>query len=580
MGVGARANRHALLSPVAVNVFQRLDVGLTLWRDDTWFDLYGKPVALDVLGFELEHGAELDRASYNRDCLSRARRTKRTVVGERWGMCDLFVPVRSSERVDGVLVLGPYQTRRPSSTDIQERWHSLTGSQGDPTDPEFAYFVAATLATLVVEGARGRELCDLLELMAKLCAGQGDAGTCLGKIEQVYARLAEARLPEHMWEAAHASVDARTSRAWASTARSQRLLDLGLRKFPEHAAVGLFVGLEEGGDPVDELLRRDGYQRACAELARQAGGVLCGQVGDYGITLLAASRGSSQRTRRHLLDVAESAASLARRRFGLRLHLGVSTLRLPLPEQYQAALAAAESGLSKGSRLVHATSELPSAHPLALPRRELAALVDEKPRALSTRFERYLEAVAVRSGYRVEPARAHLEAAFERIAEAFRESGQVDARSFNSMLSALEREAREAASLSELFAAYRRAVGDVVSALTHPVAARRDRSLRRAEEYLRVHYQEPVTLERVARVAGFAPSYFSELLHKKQGVTFARYLIQLRLERAKQLLSGTPLSLQRVAQLSGFSTRFYLGRVFKRLTGVTPRAFRRRAQRK
>ena len=93
---------------------------------------------------------------------------------------------------------------------------------------------------------------------------------------------------------------------------------------------------------------------------------------------------------------------------------------------------------------------------------------------------------------------------------------------------------------------------------------------------MRKHYAEALSLARIARVAGFSPTYFSELFRKRQGITFERHLIELRIERAKQLLSGTELNLQRVAGLSGLSTRNYLGRMFKRFTRETPMQYRRR----
>jgi transcriptional regulator GlxA family with amidase domain len=52
--------------------------------------------------------------------------------------------------------------------------------------------------------------------------------------------------------------------------------------------------------------------------------------------------------------------------------------------------------------------------------------------------------------------------------------------------------------------------------------------------------------------------------------------MRLRVERAKQLLSGTQLGLQRVAQLAGFSTRHHFGHMFKSRTGETPGAYRAR----
>jgi YesN/AraC family two-component response regulator len=107
----------------------------------------------------------------------------------------------------------------------------------------------------------------------------------------------------------------------------------------------------------------------------------------------------------------------------------------------------------------------------------------------------------------------------------------------------------------------------------------RDRSLERAEEYMRRHYAESLTLARVAKECGFTPNYFSELFHKKMGTTFEQHLIALRVERARQLLSSTELKLARIAELVGCSTREYLGRMFKRATGETPIAYRQRVTR-
>jgi two-component system response regulator YesN len=57
-------------------------------------------------------------------------------------------------------------------------------------------------------------------------------------------------------------------------------------------------------------------------------------------------------------------------------------------------------------------------------------------------------------------------------------------------------------------------------------------------------------------------------------MTFERYLRQLRIERAKQLLVSTDLDMQRVAQLSGLGTRQYLARMFRRVLGMTPLEYR------
>jgi AraC-like DNA-binding protein len=454
----------------------------------------------------------------------------------------------------------------------------LTGRQGHPSDPEFARFLEVALSVLVLEAPRFASFRELVECFARLMAAQGDADKLHARIRLLGARLGGARLADRTWATARAMVDERTTRSWASPARLARLRAIGLARFPEQAAVGLVVSRELGADPVDEAIRRDAFQRASVDLARRTGEVASGKVGGHGVTLLCARKGTPLRVRRLLLDLAEQLSSMARRRFALTVHWGLGTLSGSLPGQYQVALAAAESALSKEERVVVGTADLRAPTSLGAMRRDLAELVDEKPTLLPARFDRYLETALARTGHALEPLRAHVEAAFDRIAEAALASGALDAKSFASLSAVLQRGAAEAATAAELCAAYRSAVGDVVLAAVSPRAAPRDHGLRRALEYLRTHYAEAPTLERVARIAGFSPSHFSRLFHAKQGVTFERYLTRLRVERAQQLLSGTALSLQRVAQLSGLSTRHYLGRIFRRWTGETPLGYRRRAR--
>jgi AraC-like DNA-binding protein len=127
----------------------------------------------------------------------------------------------------------------------------------------------------------------------------------------------------------------------------------------------------------------------------------------------------------------------------------------------------------------------------------------------------------------------------------------------------------------DLLASYRRLISDIESALAKPTSARQDRSTRRALAFMRDHLSEPLSLTRVARIAGFAPAYLSRLLKREEGATFVRCTRQLRVSRAKEMLADTELSVERIAQLSGFGTRAYFHRAFKHAVGVTPADYRR-----
>ena len=98
--------------------------------------------------------------------------------------------------------------------------------------------------------------------------------------------------------------------------------------------------------------------------------------------------------------------------------------------------------------------------------------------------------------------------------------------------------------------------------------------LRGAIDYIDKHYTEPLRVEQVADVAGLTQLEFSRLFRKQKRATFEQYVIDLRLERAKQLLSSTELNATRVAELSGFNSSQYFSRVFRNKLGVTPLEFR------
>jgi AraC-like DNA-binding protein len=367
-------------------------------------------------------------------------------------------------------------------------------------------------------------------------------------------------------------VDDRTTNLWSGSHRASGRALFGLPRIADQVGVALFVNRRPNPEPVDDLLRRDSLQRACTDLARRTGHAISGRVGDYGVTFLSAAAGSPSRKRERLLDLAEKAAQ-AGRRFGFGLHVGLSSLPISasLCDHYQAALEAAESAVSQGVRLV---TPSPRAQPPGLAlgrlRRQLGELVRQQAAGLPARFDRYLEAVAQHSGYRLDAARAHAEAGLERMTEALLESGGLDEKSLLEMVHRLERATRGVRTIGELFAVYRHALAEIIDAIQRPVPARRDRSLRRAMDYVHQHYGEPLALDDVAHVAGFAPNYFSLLFKRREKVTFERYLRNLRVDRAKQLLTTTELDVQRVAQLCGFGTGQYMARVFRRALGVTP----------
>ena len=334
--------------------------------------------------------------------------------------------------------------------------------------------------------------------------------------EAMRVKLDEARFPEEMWETSRNLVDERTSRNWGTHSHA-KMSALGIEHVPQHVVVGLLLGRSGGPDPVDDLVRRDAFQRACVALARKTGGVLCGRIGDHGMFFLVDHQGKGARSK--LTDLAARASAIARR-FGLDLHAGMSqaTDSGPLPARYHSALWAAEKALSLGVRVVYGEPRPERlAEHLRQLRSDLGKSIEDRPGKLAPRFDRYIEAVLVHAGYRLEPTRAHLEAGLERLAEPVLAGGFIDQKSFNDLCASMERTAEDARTVMDLVASYRRLVSDVEASMQRPTAARTERGTRSALAFIREHLGEPLSLARVARVAGFAPDYFFEALQEERG---------------------------------------------------------------
>jgi AraC-like DNA-binding protein len=567
---------HGLFIPIVTHVFELLRVSASVSGSGLWWAIHNEP---NVSEFEVEHGLGAERYAYNDAIRSESMARKRAVRAEHAGTCDLFVPIVLEGEAIAVLVVGPVASKRASSADILSRWRCLTGRQGHPADPEFASYLATTLSTLVLEGGRMLALERLLDRLAKLMAGEGRADALANEADALRRELEPARRAERTWDAVQGMVDDRRPRTWSTAQRAYDLYTLGLERPADHLLVGLTVSRAEASDPVDEAVRRDAFQRACVELARSAGAAIAGRAGDHGVVLLSARAGSASAKKRRLLELCDRLASLARRRFGFSLHCGAAAAAssVPLSRSYQAAFGAAGAALGSGARMVMAdVGASQAASPLRRLRSDLGAKVEESPSLLGARFDRYVEAVALHCGYRLESARRELDAGFERVADPLLSSGGLDVKSFDALCETLDRGAREARTMGDLSAVYRRAVVDVAEAVERPAAARRDRSLRRALDYIHQHYTEPLALSKVARVSGFAPYYFSHLLREREKMTFADYVTRLRIERSRQLLADTELSVGRVSELSGFRSAQYFCRVFRAASGATPGAYRAR----
>lgn len=68
--------------------------------------------------------------------------------------------------------------------------------------------------------------------------------------------------------------------------------------------------------------------------------------------------------------------------------------------------------------------------------------------------------------------------------------------------------------------------------------------------------------------------HFGRLFKQSLSLSPYQYLLQQRVERAKQLLQQTNKPVMEIALECGFNSHSHLGRKFRQLTGITPKAYR------
>jgi len=98
---------------------------------------------------------------------------------------------------------------------------------------------------------------------------------------------------------------------------------------------------------------------------------------------------------------------------------------------------------------------------------------------------------------------------------------------------------------------------------------------RRVLAYIEEHLNESISLEDLAQVAEISPNYLIALFRQSMGMTPHKYVIQMRVERARALLKQKQLTLLEIAQHCGFLDQSQFTTVFRRYAGVAPGHFRR-----
>lgn len=93
--------------------------------------------------------------------------------------------------------------------------------------------------------------------------------------------------------------------------------------------------------------------------------------------------------------------------------------------------------------------------------------------------------------------------------------------------------------------------------------------------YMNQNFTEDINLETVAARYFISSAHLSRIFKKATGFTFIEYLTDLRIHEAQRLLSETSLRLSEIAARVGYQNHTHFGRMFKLITGNSPRDYRK-----
>ena len=102
-----------------------------------------------------------------------------------------------------------------------------------------------------------------------------------------------------------------------------------------------------------------------------------------------------------------------------------------------------------------------------------------------------------------------------------------------------------------------------------------ENSIRKSVKYMKDKYMQNISIKDVAEYVGLSVFYFTRLLKKIMRISPHMYLVNLRLDNAKNLLTYTYYSIDEISGLSGFQSSSHFIRAFKKSTNMTPNQFRK-----
>ena len=98
--------------------------------------------------------------------------------------------------------------------------------------------------------------------------------------------------------------------------------------------------------------------------------------------------------------------------------------------------------------------------------------------------------------------------------------------------------------------------------------------------YIKTNYDKPLTNDMISNLTGYHEYHLNRLFLKHTGTSLHKYMLNIRINEAKNMLLNTDLSLTSISEKVGFNSNTYFSTYFKQTEGFSPLEFRKRFKNK
>ncbi len=99
--------------------------------------------------------------------------------------------------------------------------------------------------------------------------------------------------------------------------------------------------------------------------------------------------------------------------------------------------------------------------------------------------------------------------------------------------------------------------------------------IKSAAEYININYYKNISIEQLCRISGYSPAHLRRLFIKTFGVSPQNYIIERRIDAAKEMLLDLPeKNVDEISDLLGMGSSSYFCKLFKSKTGLSPISYR------